>query len=96
MNIQVQKKNGAMEPFDRSKIIGGLIKSGASVEEAENVVTQVEAWVQTAAQNGIIASLELRAKILEFLKVANPIAGAAFESYQKPQPEAQSDQQPQV
>jgi transcriptional regulator NrdR family protein len=98
MNLQVQKKNGTMQPFDRTKVLSGLVKSGATSEQAEIVTSQVEAWAQTGAQNGVIGSLELRTKVLEFLKVVNPVAGAAFESYQKPQlqPDVQSDPEPQA
>jgi transcriptional regulator NrdR family protein len=95
MNLQVQKKDGSMQLFDRTKILAGLVKSGATSEQAETVASQVEAWAQTGAPNGVIASLDLRAKVLEFLKVVNPVAGAAFESYQKTQVEVTVVEQPQ-
>ncbi|MFZ5365950.1 MAG: ATP cone domain-containing protein [Patescibacteria group bacterium] len=85
MNLQVQKKDGSLEPFDRNKISAGLLKSGASAAEAESITVQVESWAQGAAQNGIIHSLEIRNKVLELLRGVNPTAAAAFESYQKPQ-----------
>jgi len=96
MNLQVEKKNGQLQPFDKSKIAAGLIRSGTSVEEAENVASQVEAWAQTSAVNGVIKSLDLRAKILEVLKTVNEAVAIAFENYQKPQAEAPVDQQPQA
>ncbi len=94
MDLQVQKKDGTLQPFDRSKISAGVIRSGATPEESENVTAQVEAWAQGAAQNGVIGSTELRAKVLEVLLGVNPTAAAAFESYQKPQ--VQPEPQPQV
>lgn len=84
MELQVQKKDGSLQPFDRNKISAGLIKSGASATEAESITSQVEAWAQGAAQNGVIKSLEVRAKVLELLRGVNPTAAAAFEAYQKP------------
>lgn len=84
MDLQVQKKDGTLQPFDRSKISAGVMRSGASLEEAENVTGQVEAWAQGAAQNGVVGATELRTKVLEVLKTVNPVAGTAFESYQKP------------
>ncbi len=86
MDLQVQKKDGRLEPFDRNKVKSGVLKSGASEQEAESVASQVESWDQSAAQNGIIGSLEIRAKVLEVLRVVNSVAAAAFEAYQKPQP----------
>lgn len=104
MNLQVEKKNGQLQPFDKSKVSAGLIRSGATVEEAENIATQVEAWAQTNAVNGVVKSLDLRAKILEILQTVNAAVATAFESYQKPQavpeaatePEVPTDQEPQA
>jgi transcriptional regulator NrdR family protein len=85
MNLQVQKKDGQLQPFDRNKVLGGLVKSGVSAEQAESIAIQVEAWVQVAAHNGVVQSLEIRAKVLELLKAVNPTVAASFEAYQKPQ-----------
>lgn len=95
MNLQVEKKNGQLQAFDRSKVSAGLIRSGASVEEAENVASQVEVWAQNTAVDGIIKSLDLRAKVLEILKTVNEAVAIAFENYQKPQVEAPVVEQPQ-
>ena len=83
-NLMVEKKDGQQEPFDKNKIVNGLLRSGAAEAEAQNLATQVETWVQTAAINGVIKSLEVRAKVLELLHNINPTAAAAFESYRKP------------
>ncbi|PIU03949.1 hypothetical protein COT44_00270 [Candidatus Shapirobacteria bacterium CG08_land_8_20_14_0_20_39_18] len=97
MDLQVQKKDGTLQPFDRSKISAGVMRSGAGIEEAENVTGQVETWAQGAAQNGVVGATELRAKVLEVLKTVNPTAGTAFESYQKPVVEpVEPESQPQV
>jgi transcriptional regulator NrdR family protein len=101
MDLQVQKKDGTLQPFDRSKVSAGAMRSGASIEEAENVTGQVEAWARSVAQNGVVNATELRAKVLEVLKTVNPVAGSAFETYQKPQVEpvasvVEPEAQPQV
>lgn len=85
MELQVQKKDGRLEAFDRTKVLSGIVKSGASREEAESIATQIETWAQATAQNGVIGSLEIRGKALEILQSVNPKAAASFESYQKPQ-----------
>lgn len=84
MPVKVQKKDGSQQDFDRQKVLNGIIKSGATPEQAEEVTGQVEAWVPTAAVNGMIASSAIRTKVLELLRTANPVAAAAFEAYQKP------------
>jgi len=84
MNLQVQKKDGRLEPFDRNRIKNGLIKSGASEAEAESITSQVENWAPTMAMNNTVKTADIRTKVLELLKAVNPTAGAAFEAYRKP------------
>jgi transcriptional regulator NrdR family protein len=84
MPVKVQKKDGRLEDFDRNKVINGVVKSGATTDQAEEVVRQVEAWLPTAAVNGVVSSMAIRVKVLEVLRVLNPTAAAAFESYRKP------------
>ncbi|MDP2860329.1 MAG: hypothetical protein Q8N98_01285 [bacterium] len=83
MSVKIQKKDSRLEDFDRNKVLGGAIKSGASGEEAENVAKQIEVWVETAAVNGVVNSTELRSKILEILRLVNPNAAVSFENYRK-------------
>lgn len=84
MNLQVQKKDGSLESFDRNKIKNGLIKSGASEAEAESIASQAETWAQTAAVNNIVKTADIRTKVLELLRSANPTVAASFEAYRKP------------
>lgn len=82
--FKVQKKDGTVQDFDRNKILGGLTKSGASLEEAEKVTAQIEGMLAGIAVDGVIQTVQLREKVLEGLRAVNPTAAAAFESYQKP------------
>lgn len=84
MELQVQKKDGTLEPFDRNKIKNGLIKSGASEAEAESIASQVEVWSQTVAVNNVVKTADIKTKVLGLLRSANPTAAAAFEAYRKP------------
>lgn len=84
MPVKVQKKDGRLEDFDRNKVINGVVKSGATPEQAEEVVRQVEAWLPTAAVNGVVSSMAIRGKVLEVLRLLNPTAAASFEAYRKP------------
>jgi len=82
--LKVQKKDGSLEDFDRNKIINGIVKSGGTPEQAENIAGQIEAWAAGAAVNGVIKTLDIRSKLLELLGEVNPAAKANFESYRKP------------
>lgn len=83
MPIKVEKKDGRLEDFDRNKVSGGVVKSGASPEEAESIATQIETWAQSAAMDGVVQSSDIRIKILELLRSVNPEAAAAFEAYKR-------------
>lgn len=82
--VKVQKKDGRLEDFDRNKVLNGVVKSGATPQQAEEVTKQVEAWLSTAAVGGVVSSMAIRNKVLEVLRGINPVAAASFESYQKP------------
>lgn len=82
--FKVQKKDGSLEDFDKSKIVNGVIKAGGSNVDAEQVATQIEAWLPTVAIGGIVKSVDIRTKGLEALRTVNPTVAASFESYQKP------------
>ena len=81
--FKVQKKDGVQEDFDRNKIIHGATKSGASLEEAEKVVVEIEKWLPLASVNGVIATSAVRAKVLEVLGTLNPVAASIFQNYKK-------------
>ena len=83
MEVQVKKKDGQLEAFDRSKIINGLVKSGASSEEAESIASQIETWAQAAAADGVVDSSDIKIKLLELLEIANPEAATSFRAYKK-------------
>ena len=80
---QVQKKDGSLVDFDRSKIVNGVIMSGATPEQAEQVAAGIDSWLPTVLVNGVVKTADIRVKLLEVLKVINLTAGATFESYQK-------------
>lgn len=80
---KVQKKNGSLEDFDRSKIISGILGAGGSQEEAEKIAAQIESWLPTATQNNVVQSSDIRTKGLEIMKTLNPTMAASFESYKK-------------
>lgn len=80
---QVQKKDGNLEEFNRSKIVNSIIKSGANPEEAEKITAAIEVWLPTVAAQTPVNTLDIRAKILESLRAINPAAATNFEAYRK-------------
>ena len=89
-HLKVEKKGGTVEDFDKSKVLNGLLKSGASNEEAEKISREVEVWAIEAAEEKLIPTHKIRLKVLELLKEVNSKAALAFESYQKPVTEVPS------
>lgn len=84
MDLQILKNNGSQQLFDATKISAGLMKSGASLDEAQEIASQVEGWASSVAVDGVIKSLEVREKVLELLQSLNPGAAEAYENYRKP------------
>ena len=84
MSIRVQKRDGRLEEFDANKIRQGLIAAGATDQEAESITQEVENWAAVNATKGFIRTAAIREKVLSSLRLVNPQAAAAFESYQKP------------
>ena len=82
-DIKVQKKDGALQNFDRSKVSSGVVKAGVSLDQAGSIASQVETWAQSAAAGGVIKSSDIRAKVLEILQSADPAAAAKFGAYRK-------------
>lgn len=83
-NLQVEKKDGSLEPFDRAKTKASMVNAGASDSQAESLTTQIEGWAKQTAKEGVVKSSQIREKVLEVLRPVNPEAADAFEKYKKP------------
>lgn len=81
--MQVKKKDGRLEDFDREKVARGVVAAGASPETANMIATEVENWAGGAATEGAIATTEIRGKVLELLRLKDPAAATSFEQYRK-------------
>lgn len=82
--MQVEKKDGRLEDFNRGKISRGIVAAGASPETAEAITTEIENWAAGAATDDVISTREIRGKVLELLRAQDPAAATSFEQYQKP------------
>lgn len=83
---KVLKKDGSVQDFDWKKITSGVLSAGGSQEDADKVAEEVELWLSTVADEGVIISNDLHIKVLETLRSVNPDAAKRFEAYRKPDP----------
>ena len=81
--MQIQKKDGRLEEFDRSKLKQSILAAGTNENEAESTTAQVEAWAPSMAINNAVHSQVIRAKTIELLKTTNPTAAKTYEEYKK-------------
>lgn len=83
VSVMVVKKDGAREPFDRKKILSGVIKAcqkrPVSIETMESLVTQVERAIQKKACREI-ASGRIGELVMERLKTLDEVAYVRFAS----------------
>lgn len=81
--MQVQKKDGRLEDFDREKLKKSILLAGASEAEAASIAERVETWAPTMAFNNNIHSQVIRAKTIELLRQTNAVAAKAYEGYKE-------------
>lgn len=74
--MNVVKKDGSMEPFDKSKIASGCRKSGASEVVAKKVANAVAKKVEDGT-----STTEIGEMVIAELKKLDRKSGAAFEEY---------------
>lgn len=74
--MDVIKKDGSMEPFDRNKIANGCKKSGASGAVAKKVAAAVSA----KAKDGI-STIEIGEMVIAELKKLDKKSASEFEKY---------------
>ena len=83
VSLLVIKKDGRREPFDRKKILSGIIraceKRPVSVEKMEEIVTQVERLIQKKSDREVLAS-KIGELVMEKLKLIDDVAYVRFAS----------------
>lgn len=81
--LQVEKRDGQLEDFDREKITRSVTAAGLAEEEVESLASEVEVWANEAAKDDVVSSSELKGKVLELLRGRDPGAATRFEEYKK-------------
>ncbi|MDD5692108.1 MAG: transcriptional regulator NrdR [Candidatus Omnitrophica bacterium] len=83
VSLLVIKKDGRREPFDRKKILAGIIraceKRPVSVEKMEEIVTQVERLIQKKSDREV-PSTKIGELVMEKLKSIDDVAYVRFAS----------------
>lgn len=82
--FKVRKKSGELEEYNRDKVVEGVVHAGASLEEAERVAAEIDAWLPQAVAEGVVDSSQIRGKVIEILRPVNQIAAGDYEGFQKP------------
>jgi len=83
VSLMVIKKDGRREPFDRKKVLSGIIraceKRPISIEKMEEVVVQVERSIQKKSDREVSAS-RIGELVMERLKNLDDVAYVRFAS----------------
>ena len=83
VSLLVIKKDGRREPFDRKKVLAGIIraceKRPISVEKMEGIVTQVERLIQKKSDREVSAS-RIGELVMDKLKLVDDVAYVRFAS----------------
>lgn len=83
VSLMVVKKDGRREPFDRKKILNGIMKAcekrPISMEKMEEIVTQVERQIQKKSDREVFAS-KIGELVMEKLKQLDDVAYVRFAS----------------
>jgi len=83
VSLMVIKKDGRREPFDRKKMLSGMIKAcekrPVSMEKMEEIATQVERAIQKKSDREVSAS-KIGELVMEKLKQLDDVAYVRFAS----------------
>jgi transcriptional repressor NrdR len=83
VSLMVVKKDGRREPFDRKKILSGIMraceKRPIGMEKMEDVVTQIERAIQKKSDREVAAN-RIGELIMEKLKALDEVAYVRFAS----------------
>jgi len=83
VSLMVIKKDGRREPFDRKKVLSGIIKAcekrPISMEKMEDIVIQIERAIQKKSDREVSAS-RIGELVMERLKALDDVAYVRFAS----------------
>ncbi len=81
--ITVMKRDGAIESFDRSKLLRGMIraceKTGVMQTNLESIIDEIEAQLQVRDRHQV-SSVEIGEMVLQYLQDVSEVAYVRFAS----------------
>ena len=81
--ITVMKRDGAIESFDRSKLLRGMIraceKTGVTQIQLESIIDEIEAQLQVRDRHQV-SSVEIGEMVLQYLQNVSEVAYVRFAS----------------
>ena len=81
VEVQVKKRDGRLEDFDRNKLKNSVIAAGATPEDAEDLTAKIEAWATEMAEEDIIESSAIWEKVIGILETSDPEAAESYKAY---------------
>lgn len=82
-DLKVKKRDGSLEKWNYDKVLLSIGKAMMPIKKAEKIATKVEKWADKEAKKGVVDSVKIRDKIIEFLEEMDPVAAGAYKVYKK-------------
>ncbi len=80
--VKVEKKEGNVEEFEKKKLVLSLLRAGSPPDQAERILANIEAWLNSQEQKNIKSS-EIKIRVGNILKRINPQAARGYKIYRK-------------
>lgn len=82
MKIQVIKKDGTLEDFEKDKIERVTTAAGLSENQARKLADKISGWIKSGGKKQI-TTLQIRNQVVSQLQKINQFAANAFLWYEK-------------
>ena len=82
MAIQVIKRDGTLEEFEKEKIERVVAAAGLADDQAKNLANKIAAWLESAGKQQV-TTLQIRNRVVSELQKINQFAYNAFVWYGK-------------
>jgi hypothetical protein len=82
-DLQVQKKDGSLQPWEGDKILKSVVAAGVPAKEAESFLDLIQTYAQRVAKNGVVLSFDIKTKLISLIRAIYPEAAIAFKTYKK-------------
>ncbi|MBU0708501.1 hypothetical protein KJ596_01970 [Patescibacteria group bacterium] len=82
--LQVKKRDGRIENFDRNKLKNSFFAAGHENEkDVENLALEIIAWIQETVKGEHVESQALRDKVVEMLGNTDPEAAERYKTFRR-------------